>query len=274
MRRTSTIFSFALALAVTLVACDTTVNPFLDDLEPPLHVVDGFLDGNADLQQVRVQRLRRRSDLPTATLGEFSVTSIAEPSGVTTVWRDSLITLDDGSMGHLFSAPLTPLPGIRYRLRVSDSTGTTEVSTTVPSVPGSFYFPPDFFPTVTQLTILRDVGDRPPELALRYEVTEPEDSSRHIFTYEYLSPGRPRVSGWEFTLFLGSDRRRIGATLGRADNDTLLILNSVSIVFELPSSEWQQLTSNGRPSGFFASIGSYSLDVPVNQETRSIMKVQ
>ncbi len=256
-----------------VVACDTTVEPFLQRFAPPVHVVDGFIDARADTQFVRIQKLRQTRTAPEAVLDEFVVTTRID-GGQEVVWQDAIVTLDDGSTGHQFSAPFAPGPGARIELSVSDADATTMLVTDVPSSPRLSQRSPTLNPVVVQPVQLVGLAARPPELTVTYEVEEPETSASHTFSFAYATPGRMALSAWEFDVFLTSDRNRIGLQLGRPQTDTLLVLNRVSVDFELLSTEWDEIDNEARPPGFFGSIGTYSLELQLNADIRDLLKVQ
>lgn len=265
----------SLATALLLFGCQTQVEPFLDEFAPPIHIVDGFLDGATDQQRIRVQRIRRSTNQQTITLDEFAVESTAVETAVETTWRDSLIELSDGSTGHMFLANFRPQPGTTHRLTVRDETGETTVSTTVPDVPRTALGPILLEPAVTQPFLFANRRSAPPGLAVSYEVTVPETSERHYFSFSYGTAGRNISGAWEVYLFLLADRNRIGSLLGRPTSDTLLVLNSVNVTFELLSDEWEARDAPGRRDvGFFGSVGSYAVPVPVDGVTRAFLNVQ
>lgn len=266
--------TFVALFLATSAGCDTQVEPFIDEFEAPVHVVDGFLDGSTTEQRVRIQKLRRSEERPLPVLGEYDVSSVAVGDGGTVVWQDSIITLDDGTSAHQFSASFVPQPGVRYQLTVADDEAQTSVSTTVPEAPQLSTLVPSVTTVVVQPVALSGLIGPPPNLYVSYVVVEPEDGSRHTIDYTYTTPGRRRQTAWEFDVFLSADRMRIGSDLNRPASDTTLVLESVSVHFELFSPEWDQLDLPVRNPGFFASIGSFSIPVSIDPTLRDILRVK
>lgn len=126
MRR-STFWSLVL-VALAAVGCESEVDPTLGTQQP--FSLYGYLDPTADWQALRVvpvtPSLRADSVLGLAA----SVTSTDLATGVTTTWRDSLVTFEDGSTGFVAVADYTPPPGGRVEVRVEGEDGGA-VSTTV-----------------------------------------------------------------------------------------------------------------------------------------------
>jgi len=254
----------ALALVVSLAACDNTVSPLNDDPER-FFAVHGFLDMAADTQFVRVEALRStilNQSLPTL---DATVTSNEEASGTTSTWRDSLITLNDGTRGHLFFGLFRPVAGATYHLDVRRDDGkTTRATTRIPPVPalrpdapqGSAGF---LFQPVTLARIDQPVQDA----EVRYRVTSLLTGTTNTLSFSYGSPGKTNTEGWGIDIFLARDGRNILRKF-RFDNpaDTTLALRDVSLTFGLPSDEWQ--TPDTSPNiengvGFFGSVGRYAV---------------
>lgn len=259
-----------LLILLLTAACETNVEPFLDRIAPPLHVIDGVLDGTDSTQFIRIQRVRRTGDPPAIIPGEFDVTSLASGGGEPVTWMDSIIVLDNGATGHLYHARLRPDVGMTYTIRVSDSAGATEVSTTLPDAPGLIALPPDNEPAIRQELVLAELTERPPELRVRYTVTTPEGQTYRV-EYPYRPFGTTRPSGWSFSVFLQSDRNRIGLDLGRPPNETSLVLNDIRLVFELESEGWDEAADPDTP-GFLGAIGVYELPWELPDTTRTALR--
>ena len=167
-----------------------------------------------------------------------------------------------------------PQAGVRYQLTVTDNDAETAVSTTIPDEPLLSTLVPIVTTAVVQPIALSGLVGPPPGLYVSYVVVEPEDASRHTFDYTYTTPGRRRQNGWEFDVFLSADRMRIGNDLGRPESDTTLVLESVSVHFELFSPEWDELDLPVRTPGFFGSIGSFSIPVSVDPTLRDVLRVK
>ena len=118
-----------------VMGCEESVNPFVE--EDRYYTVFGYLDTAADQQFVRVIPLRTDfANLGNSTI-DAMVTTFEVETGQTTLWQDSLITYDDGSVGHVFHAPFQPIPGWTYDLTISRSDGIqSSASTTIPLITG------------------------------------------------------------------------------------------------------------------------------------------
>lgn len=249
----------AVLLSLLAFACDTQVEPFLSDREPPVHVVNGVLDAARDTQFVRVQAVKRTIEPAPAVLGEMEVQS-SNSFEAPISWRDSVIVLDDGSTGHLFFAVFRPAAGATYRLRVSGAAGSTTVATTVPPEPEMEILPPTGTKSITQTIAFSDRRGPPPNLRVVYDVEHPVTLEQREFAYSYRTFGRSMGQRWEFDVLLSVDRRRIDDDFELAPADSILRLNSALVTFELQSPEWDSVGVSAEP-GFFGAIGVY--DVPL-----------
>lgn len=108
------------ALAVAVGGCSDTFVPTVDDGR--VFAIDGTLDGRVGTQRLRVQDLAA----PIGSEGDRQparVTSTELASGVQTVWRDSLITLSDGTQDRLYLAPVAIRPGDVHRVVATRADG-------------------------------------------------------------------------------------------------------------------------------------------------------
>src|SRR5690606_20140904 len=78
----------------------------------------GYLDTAYDTQFVRVIPFRRDIGGTESEELDAVVTSTELESSTVHEWQDSVITFEDGSIGHVFSAPFRPIPGRTYRFMV------------------------------------------------------------------------------------------------------------------------------------------------------------
>lgn len=102
----------ALAAGLAGPGCDP-FDPRADDART--FAVFGALDGRRAQQRLRVQDL----SIPLTQTPDrlpASVVSVEVRSGVRTAWRDSLVTLTDGTRGHLFLADLAVRQGEVHRI--------------------------------------------------------------------------------------------------------------------------------------------------------------
>lgn len=132
-----------LLLALLLTGCDEAVDPFLEQTR--YFTLYGTLDMARDTQFVRVIPIDQSFE-EEALQQPIRFTSTDLTLGETTTWTDSLITFADGSVGHVFYAPLRLIEGHRYRLiaRMEERPEqTSTVETRVPSRPTAEVLEPD-----------------------------------------------------------------------------------------------------------------------------------
>ena len=129
MRPTS--FILTLIVAVSLLGCDESINPILETNRQ--FTLFGTLDMAADTQFVRVIEIRPTLTTPAEKL-DATFTSRRLDSQEQHVWKDSVHTFEDGSVGHIFYAPVRVLAGKTYQVDVEkpDSDIVTTATTQVP----------------------------------------------------------------------------------------------------------------------------------------------
>ncbi len=131
LRRRLTLAAFAL-LALAAASCEDSVDPTVG-VDAPFSLY-GYLDPTADRQAIRVAPITLAIDTPDETI-DAAVTSTDLATGATTVWRDSLVTFADGTLGHVFVAAFTPTPGTTVRVEARRSDGATStVDVAVPEI--------------------------------------------------------------------------------------------------------------------------------------------
>ena len=160
----------ALLALVAVGGCDNQINPIAEGDQ--FFVIQGFLDADADTQFVRVEptrtALEQRADQPLTA----EVTTTDLMTGETVIWQDSLITLDRGSVGHLFVGLFQPQLGHTYRFSVVREDGiTTDAETTIPTHPLLRSFLPDttFFGQWVQNVALQGLNRPPFRINLLYK---------------------------------------------------------------------------------------------------------
>lgn len=115
---------------VLVLGCEEHPNPLVGEDRP--FTVYGYLDPLASRQAVRVLPLLDTIEAGSATI-DAQVTSINLTTGEQRQWKDSLITFEDGEMGHVFVSHFTPEYGHDYRLEILRSDGAaSSVEVTVP----------------------------------------------------------------------------------------------------------------------------------------------
>ncbi|MCB0717330.1 MAG: hypothetical protein KDD65_02720 [Bacteroidetes bacterium] len=267
-RRRPTRFSAAALIAtvwlsVLSVGCDDSVTPFAEGVPDPAHVLHGILDASADTQFVRVQIVRESRTPQTPVLNELQLSSQGTASGNAVVWRDSLVTLDDGTRGHLFFAVYRPIPGELVSLTaVGPDSRHTTVMRSIPIKPTLSTDAPVFAPNLLLETVrLVGTSTRPEELYMQYVVVDPNSAQDRTVEISYERAfGKPVPSGWEFIVNLRTDRRSVEAAVA-ADFGAPLTLRSASIGMIDYGPEW----SNRHPSdiGFVGTVGRYLIPLEI-----------
>lgn len=121
-------------VAIMLSGCDESVDPFIES--DRYFSLFGTLDMNADTQWVRVVPI----DTTIFGMGAETIDAVVSSTDLATrtltTWRDSLFEFRDGSLGHVFYAPLRVQPGHIYRIDVDRSDGARSTAETeVPELP-------------------------------------------------------------------------------------------------------------------------------------------
>ncbi len=165
---------------VFIGACETSVDPFIDD--DRFFTIFGSLDTKLDDQFIRVIPVRQTFELDPSNL-QASLKSTDLTTGEERVWNDSLVTLNDGSTGLIFTSHFRVRAGHTYKIEVSDEQGrTTSATTTMPSAivgevrDATLTSDHDsVFPTGSQDIIWRGLDREPFEIELWYRYMTLED---------------------------------------------------------------------------------------------------
>ncbi len=123
-------------LAVLLLVgtgCEEAVDPVLDT--PEVFSLYGYLDPSSQRQAVRVFSIDGILENTRAEPLDAVVRTLNRRSGEEVIWRDSILTYDDRSIGHVFYADFMADHGTTYALSATRSDGQ---ATTV-----EVYTPPD-----------------------------------------------------------------------------------------------------------------------------------
>lgn len=122
-----------IALTIGVGACDDSVPPTVGTEEG--FTIWGYLDPTADLQALRIVPIGARLGADPGEVADATVRSTELGTGRTATWRDSLVTFDDGTRGHVFVTETVPTPGERVRIEVARSDGNTaSVEVAVPPI--------------------------------------------------------------------------------------------------------------------------------------------
>ena len=228
------------ALAVTAAACDETIEP--PDPIDQRFTLWGAFDPTGDVQAIRVVPIALSLGIAPPPLPDVTVRSTDVDTGAETVWRDSLVSYADGSVGRLAVAGFRPAFGSRHRLRVTPREG-AELRVDVPVPPATA---PVRQPSGLPPGDVRYVVDWPgaPQLnavRLEYTVIEPGCATR---TYTFPFPGQieETADGWRLTMLLDDDSVRLRNKYPRPsprEPPPRLGLTALRVVAEVASSTWR-----------------------------------
>jgi len=280
-----------LLIVIIVSGCDDTVNPFVE--EDRFFTVFGYLDTATDEQFVRVIPLRQDFAGIDDTTIDATVTTREVESGNTTAWRDSVITYSDGSVGHVFHADFTPIPGRTYELTVARSDGVqSSASTTIPLITNVELEDP----TISVSSVFQKI---------RWSSVEREPFRVEVW-YRFLSfaPGQPFLNAvipygnaeekygqfvqgdkWEVLIRLTNDKEDVTKELGISD-DAAPFLMSVGMRLTMTNDSWRPpdgvfdrevLVQPGTFSnvnqgfGFFGSVNQYTYEWTLDPDITSLI---
>jgi hypothetical protein len=197
------------AALLLLAACEESVDPLLRTNR--YYSMYGFLNMNRDTQYVRVDEIRETLQLTRREPLNGRVTSRDLMTGEVIAWRDSIFTYGDGTIAHVFWAPLRVIPTHRYRIEVVRADGAvSSVETTIPPQPVAVVHPPETRVIGQQITVLQtvvwqNVVMAPDSTATWYRMFA---GAGRPFTDIALRPLRTEMTeaGWETRINLSADR--------------------------------------------------------------------
>ena len=263
--RTRSVLRACAALCLLLLAaCDNTLDPFVPGtLAEPFYVY-GFLDTAADTQFVRVEPIRRTTERPGTLPEGVTVTTEEAESGVQAAWQDSLVRLDDGSLGFLYYSTAPVQGGRTYVLTIrGPDAAASRAATSVPPRPeGQVDSVEVIGLTIQQRVIWKGLQEAPAEAEALYRVAPAAGMAPIEVAVPYDQRGELAEEGWALSLFLRSDLFEVRQALGLTEDDTNAILCAVGLRVRRHSTEWalpadQTTVTNGR--GFFGSVGTYTV---------------
>ena len=121
----------ALATLASAAGCSDSVDPTVGTDQ--VFSMYGYLDPSSDRQALRIIEIGRTIGSDTLSTIDAVVTSTEAGSGVTTTWRDSLVTYANGATGHVFLADYTPTPNAQVTVTATAGDGrAATVSIAVP----------------------------------------------------------------------------------------------------------------------------------------------
>lgn len=219
---------FVLVLTVTAAGCSDTFDPFVDEADG--FAIYGFLDARAGTQAARVQPIADRETEP--QLGDARLTSTRLGDGTARVWQDALVTLDDGSVGLLFTADFQPEAGEVYRLDVESAGGAVQrVDVPLPMQPSlSPQNPVNITGTVSQRVVI-DSRTPPQAVVVVYRARRIGGAVQEVG----LSKNAEPISsgpGYDVLVPLSRDGVQVRGSLG-ADQDEPIELLGLRLRYEL-----------------------------------------
>jgi len=188
------------------------VDPFLGSER--YFTLYGSFDMDFLVQHLRVVPIDRDIGTVDSTI-DAAVTATDLSNGQTWIWRDSVFTFTDGSIGHVFTSRFRIQAGRTYRIEVTRSDGAmTWVETTVPEQPRAIMgeaditSPPDLaFPTGTQKILWTGLMTEPHRVDVSYRFVEQDDMPFIDLDIPYdTKSSSPDISnGWEITVHYTAD---------------------------------------------------------------------
>lgn len=248
-------------LFILFSACDNTIEPLVES-ENETFAIHGFLDMRTDHQMLRVEALRPNILADPVSLGGVEVIATDHTSNGIHIWRDSLITLDDGSPGVVFIADFTPKAGHSYTLQISrNGAPSAHATTTIPTVQmvrvneakGDSL-------TLKQKIVLIGISDAPFDVFLNYSISPPGESAGRTLSLAYGDPGFSSDDGWEFYVDLATDRFILLNLLGLDSSAHGVSFRGVTFSLTLFSQEWKRISLGENlvnAHGFFGSVGVF-----------------
>ena len=270
--------------------CEEDVNPFVE--EDRYFSVYGYLDTASNEQLVRVIELRTEF----ATDGDESIDALVstteKETGVTTVWRDSVVTFTDGSIGHVFVGNFRPIPGLHYELNVTRSDGkrasATTLIPTLQSVQLSDPFPG--FVGITQKVLWPQVDFIPFRVEVWYRTLDtateglPFREAVVIYGDDAGRVGRQTANGWEIVVRYADDKKEVGRQLGYGEGDQPILM-SMGMRLTHTDDQWRPpdgfflpeilvqpgtFSNVGGGFGFFGSLNQFALEWTLSPEATRI----
>ena len=237
------LFRLALVLLAFLsMGCEESVDPVLTTDEA--FTIYGFLDPTADHQAIRVYSIDGvLQDIRNEPM-DAVVRSTNTRTGEQIVWRDSVVTYPDRSLGHVFHAPFRPDYDTPYTLSVDHPDGRAATANVL--------VPPDgeasivnIASTRSQVVVSIDWRRIPRLLQTRvsYHVRVPfPDRSDTTTTRVDISSGRVQRNSdgtWRVFIMPSADIAAVYATLGLEPGRHPVLLDRVEVKAFVTSADWE-----------------------------------
>lgn len=270
--------------------CEEEVNPFVE--EDRFYTVFGYLDTAVDVQYLRVIQLRTEFATDGDETIDAIVTTTERETGQVTIWRDSLITFHDGTVGHVFVGKLRPVPGLHYVLDVTRSDGKRATATTlVPVLPQVILSPPQAaFVGVTQKVVWPTINFIPFKVEVWYRTIDtaspglPFRDAIVLYGDERNRVGQQTNSGWEILIRYAEDKKEVTRQWGFGEGDQPILL-SMGMRVTMSDEQWRPPDGVFNPEvlvqpgtfsnveggfGFFGSLNQYSLEWTLSPNVTTI----
>ncbi|MEM6647238.1 MAG: hypothetical protein AAF730_13400 [Bacteroidota bacterium] len=246
-----------------LTGCEESVDPILETDVP--FTLFGYLDPKADVQSIRVFPIESEFDTRIERPIDAVVTSTNLTAGGTVTWTgENVFFSENGTFGHVFSAPFAAAYGQDYEIEVRRSDGaTSSVAVSVPpAVTNVFAQPPDqvFNAQLPRPGVEQDVRfvsgfSTFLDATLTYftRVKRTGAGGNSFFTRDTLSIAyEERMAqagdGWDFTVALSEDRFTLAEMLVNRqaidDEDDCIIVERMRASVFVTNDEWTP--PNGR----------------------------
>ena len=274
-------FLCALVLSLLLSACEESVSPILESDQQ--FTIFGTLDMDQDTQFVRVIPIRPTLVADAGAPLDVTFTSTDLIDGQRLAWRDSTVQFADGTVGHVFYAPVRVRPGHTYRIEIqpSGSSIITSAETTVPAQPEAVIMPEVLQIVFTtqvrarQQILWEGLDEEPFSIEQWYRFFSIEDFSFRDVQLPYvplngLAEGQADV--WEMDLNLVRDRDTLSTMIDLNASTALaglgMTITLLDDAFAPPGGEFDPdvLAQPGTLSnvengfGFIGSVGRFSVE--------------
>jgi hypothetical protein len=263
-----TIAALGFVLVGGFPGCTTEVTRFHDDSSDLYFHIAGVVETETDSQFVRVDPLRPVRERSDTTPLDASGFLLDATLGLSIPMIDSLVVLDNGSIGHLMVALYRPAAGHRYQVKIVRSDGAFSLArTSVPNRPDVTLTPAHETDGVVTAEIAWSRLTRLPDEAFVYYVVGRSDGDPPVRReVTYATRGRLDAGSWKALLRLSDDLRVISAEMG-LPGDGSAVLYEVGMTIRILGSEWGRQTDNVENGvGKLASIGRFSTPVSLADE--------
>ncbi|MDX1545854.1 MAG: hypothetical protein R3247_02635 [Rhodothermales bacterium] len=230
-------------MLLLLGGCDESVNPRLGIDRP--FTVWGLFNPKTDTHAVRLFEIEGTIREVRPEPLDAVVTSTRLGDGAQRVWRDSVVTLRDGDVRHVYWAAFDARTGETYRLAVRRSDGAeTSAEVTIPPPVTLELLPPDTTAVTEILLPVAVVGEAPqlPRVEVRYEVVSTPfggDVSFHDVVVSYQSRAERVAGGWRIDIDLRDDFRTIFLDLTEKEVSTeRIVLREMELTVHVGDEAW------------------------------------